>query len=163
MKPALDQKRLKELLHYDPETGIFTWKVKRKSVNAGDVAGFCDRYWIIRVDGKNYLAHRLVWLYVTGEWPQHQIDHKDLIKTNNRFSNIRLATPKQNGQNKPLFKNNKSGVAGVSWNIRDKLWQAHLRIDGRLTNIGTFDNLFDAAAARYSAECKYQSHRTIRT
>ncbi|MCR4298099.1 MAG: HNH endonuclease [Gallionella sp.] len=157
----IDQRRLKELLHYDPETGIFTWLVDRKSVKAGDVAGFRqeERYWVIRVDGKNYLAHRLAWLYVTGEWPPNQIDHADLNKVNNKFANLRLATPRQNGQNKPIFRNNKSGVSGVSWNSRDCVWQSHMRIDGRQTHIGYFDNLFDAAAARFSTEAKHHTHR----
>jgi HNH endonuclease len=156
--------RMKELLNYDSESGIFTWKVNRRSVKAGDVAGHKDGrgYIIIGIDGEYYLAHRLAWLYVYGEWPEPQTDHKNLDKSDNRIANLRVATAVQNGQNKPIFKNNKSGVAGVSWNSRDNVWQTHIRKDGRLTHVGYFDNLFEAAAARFSAENKHYSHRTIR-
>lgn len=118
MKTNLTQERLKELLHYDPETGIFTWKVSRGPARKGDVAGprVSPRgYSILRVDGPHYLQHRLAWLYVYGVFPILQIDHINGVRTDNRIQNLRLATNGENQSNAKLQKNNTSNYKGVSW------------------------------------------------
>jgi len=92
----ITQKELKELLHYNPDTGIFTRLIKTaSSVQIGDVAGCkhkANGYIIINVLGIPYRAHRLAWLYMTGRWPKHQVDHDDHIRHNNKWSNLFEAT-----------------------------------------------------------------------
>ena len=94
--------RLRSLLHYNEDTGVFTWLVSiGHAVSAGDVAGtaHAEGYVVIGVDGHSYLAHRLAWLYMTGEWPKGKLDHKDRVRNHNWWSNIRLATNAQNSIN----------------------------------------------------------------
>src|ERR1700719_1662744 len=108
---AIDDDRLRELLSYDPETGVFRWLVrKRQNVKAGDVAGSFDGcgYCKISIDRRAYKAHRLAWLYMTGEWPPAEIDHINMNRADNRFANLRLATRHQNMANQRLYANNKA-------------------------------------------------------
>jgi len=94
--------RLREVLYYDEETGIFMWKINTgKKRLAGKIAGskMVRGYWMICVDYVQYAAHRVAWFYVTGRWPPHQIDHINGVRTDNRFVNLRLATFKQNMRN----------------------------------------------------------------
>src|SRR4051812_10516942 len=111
----LTQERLKELLSYDPLTGVFLWLEDRGGKRAGDVAG-CEKrvYTLISVDDQIYRAHHLAWLYMTGEWPDPFVDHRDLNKHNNIWTNLREATKSQNQANIGLIKSNKSGFKGVS-------------------------------------------------
>lgn len=94
----LTHEMLKELLTYDPQTGDFTWRVKRQRIQAGTTAGYTgvDRRVMIGVRGRIYLASRLAVFYMTGKWPTHQIDHKDRNPSNNRWNNLREATHSQN-------------------------------------------------------------------
>lgn len=111
---ALTQARLKEMTTYDAATGVFVWVAGKR---AGFVAG-CkakDGYTIIRVDGQNYYAHRLAWLYDNGAWPSVNLDHRDGDRSNNALANLRLATHAENAQNRPVQKNNRSGYLGVSF------------------------------------------------
>ena len=97
----LTVERLRELLSYDPATGKFLWRVGRQCMRAGAVAGATEvqGYRVIKIDGKIYKAHRLAWLYVTGEWPPEEIDHKNTDPQDNVWSNLRLATHSQNQAN----------------------------------------------------------------
>lgn len=118
--------RLREVLLYDPESGKFFWRSRKGRCRAGQEAGQERRngYKSIRVDGVLYLAHRLAWLYQTGNWPTEQIDHINLQKGDNRWENLREATRSQNLANsRPRAK---SGIKGVIWLKREKKWQAHL-------------------------------------
>ena len=112
----LTAERLRELLRYDPETGIFTWRTNRRGgARAGNIAGCkTDGYIQIHVDGEIHRAHRLVWLYVTGKWPVLYLDHKNGSRNDNRFSNLREATKAQNNRNHRPHPNSKSGFKGVS-------------------------------------------------
>ncbi len=107
--------RLRELFHYNPDTGIFTRRVTRGSGKAGCVVGtFNGHYLQFCVDRNQALAHRLAWLYVHGEWPKRQIDHIDGDKRNNRLSNLRDVTANQNQQNRHgVDPRNRLGVANV--------------------------------------------------
>lgn len=151
--------RLRELLSYDPDTGLFVWRVnKRGHRKTGDIAGSLDKsgYWIIRLDQRNYPAHRLAWLYMTGEWPAHHIDHRDLDKANNRWANLRQATVSQNLANRRKYKNNQSGFKGVIWHARDKRWRADIRKNGKGYFLGNFRTPEEAHAAyRVAAERLY--------
>src|SRR5215467_8628570 len=101
----IDATRVREVLDYDFETGRFTWRVKRTRVTVGDLAGCLDagRY-KIRISGRNYWAHRLAFLWMTGEWPQGEVDHKNGNPTDNRWSNLRDATRPQNQHNRGVRK-----------------------------------------------------------
>lgn len=147
---ALTQARLHELLHYDPDTGIFTRRVSRPGPNGrvGAVAG-CDNgqgYIRIYVDGAPHKAHRLAWLYVHGVWPAEDMDHKNLNRADNRLANLREATRAENANNRRAFKNNVVGVKGVS-PFRGK-WKAQIQVNGKKLGLGYFDSI-DAAAAAY--------------
>lgn len=148
--PDLTADRLRNLLSYDPGTGIFRWRITRGSRRAGSVAGNIrpDGYWRIMIDGRHHYLHRLAWLYVTGEWPESEIDHRDLDHGNNRFSNLRPATHGQNLANQSLPKHNTSGVKGVYWNKTKRAWQAQIQHNGKAIFIGRFDDIETAKAAR---------------
>lgn len=158
---ALTQARLKELLHYDPLTGTFTWLVSRgRLAKAGQVAGSLngDGYWQIKIDGVTYKAHRLAWLYMKGEWPPHEVDHWDTDRGNNRWANLRSATDEENRRNSGLPRNNTSGVRGVTWHKPSGKWVAQIGVGKaavrKTLNLGYFSEIGDAAAARRAAEIR---------
>lgn len=152
----LTQQTLKELLHYDPETGVFTW---RKRVNAraaaGDVAGLKrDCYRVeISIGGRRYFAHRLAWLYVYGEWPPTEIDHINRNDRDNRISNLRLANRSLNNFNRGAVR---EGLApGVSWFKPTARWRARIKVGRKEIALGYFHIYDDAVAARKAAEERY--------
>ena len=106
----------------------------------------------VSVDDTSYLAHRLAYLYVYGEMPEGKLDHKDQDKTNNAISNLRPATNSQNGLNRGLPANNKSGHKGVHWSQNAQKWVAYIKIDRKRRHLGCFDNIEDAISARKAAE-----------
>lgn len=135
----ITQEKLKELLHYDQETGIFTWKIKAcKRMFPGDIAGTLSKGYIkIYIEYKQYKAHQLAWLYVYGEYPKKSIDHINLDKTDNKISNLRIADKFQNAANRGIMKNNTSGYKGVTKH-RNK-WRAQINHLKKRYNIGYFD------------------------
>jgi HNH endonuclease/AP2 domain len=144
----ISNERLKELLNYDAETGIFIWIIKRRgNVNIGSVAGGKkpDGYIHIKLDGKTYKAHRLSWLYVYGKFPEKGLDHINEVKDDNRIVNLRLATDQENMQNisSPRI-NNKSGYYGVSWNKKTNKWVAQIQINGKKKCLGFFKTIEEA-------------------
>ena len=153
----LTQTRLKELLHYDPESGIFTRKVRTtNSVKVGDVAGTVDNttgYLRITVDGKIYKAHRLAWLLHTGEWPVDQIDHANNVKTDNRIVNLRPATNGENNQNKGKNRSNTSGFKGVCFDKHSGKWRADIECPWGQKNLGRFKSKEEAARTYAFAAC----------
>ena len=133
--------RLRELLHYCPDTGRFTWLKRRSNVPAGALAGSCGSshgYREIRIDGVNYLEHRLAWFYVQGVWPD-QIDHANLDRTDNRIVNLRCATFSQNNNNRGARRDNESGFKGVYRPAGRRKWTAQAKISGQKTYLGTYD------------------------
>ena len=145
----LTAEHLRFLLNYCPESGVFTWKNPQASnVKAGQVAGTDDGkgYLLIGINGKLYKAHRLAWLYVTGEWPAGQIDHINRCKSDNRLCNLRIANGSQNQMNK-FHPNNTSGVKGVYWNKQRGKWQAQIQVHGKGYNLGRYADIRDAAEA----------------
>jgi len=133
--------RLKHLLHYDPDTGVFTHRVPRKRVIVGTEAGHIDEstgYRTICIDYKKYYAHRLAYFYVTGVWPSSLIDHRDTDKLNNRFINLRDASRLINQQNvRKAPSNSSTGLIGAH-KKRGK-WSSKIRVDGKVVQLGTFD------------------------
>ena len=163
-RPEPTAEYLRSVLDYDPATGIFTWKVRTStSVKVGDVAG-CpngDGYLQIGLQNRLYQAHRLAWLYVYGEWPKDQLDHTNRIRTDNRISNLREVTNKQNGQNASKRRDNTSGHPGVCWHKRDSKWRATIKHNQKKIHLGYFENLEDAVAARKAAEKLYWADTQI--
>jgi len=131
---SLTAKRLRELLHYNPQTGIFVWldKQRAKKSTAGRLraGGYVD----IKVDYISYSGHALAWLYVTGKWPHQQIDHIDTVKFHNWWSNLRLATPSQQQANTKLRPNNTSGYKGVYWSKQAQRWMARVKKNGKFVH-----------------------------
>ncbi len=157
-RPELTAEYLRSILHYDQETGIFTRKVRTAHrVKAGDVAGCPDGrgYLQIRVCSRKYRAHRLAWLHVYGEWPEDQLDHINRDRADNRISNLREVTNKQNGQNASKRSDNKSGHPGVYWDKQKSKWRALITHNQKDIHLGYFENLEDAVAARKAAEKLY--------
>lgn len=156
MAVELTVARLKELLHYDPETGDFTWvSARRQRVAAGDKAGCRHKasgYWVIRIDDRLYRAHRLAWLWVHGEWPKSQVDHINRIRDDNRFANLRPATGFENSRNSKRQANNTSGHRGVAPHQAGK-WQAYINAEGKRHSLGLFDTVA-AAGEAYRAAAK---------
>lgn len=152
----LTASRLREVLNYDPETGVFRWKMRRK-LRVGTIAGtdHIKGYRSIVIDREFYLAHRLAWLYVHGEWPTEQIDHINLDKKDNRIANLRLATNAQNHANKPLQSNNTSGVKGVVWDKARSKWIAQIKVGGKNIHCGRYVDFDEACAVRAEAMQQY--------
>lgn len=138
------QARVKELLDYNPETGVFTWKVNRtRGVKAGDAAGTINRshgYIIVCIDNRRYRGHRLAWFVVHGSWPAFDLDHVDTDRTNNCIKNLRPTDDTMNTGNSSRYKNNTSGYKGVSWHKSKKAWFANIRVNGRLVCLGKFSD-----------------------
>lgn len=152
----------KELIDYDPETGVFLRKVKTswRSVvgkDAGSVNG--AGYLRIRVKTKQYLAHRLAWLLMTGSFPPEQIDHINGDIRDNRWVNLRSVTRQQNDRNRAVRRDSASGIMGVRRGSRGYGWVARITVDGQRMNLGHFKNLDDAISARKEAEAKYGYHK----
>lgn len=154
----LTQKRLKEALSYNPDTGIFIRKESPSKWHdrfIGKEAGGKDNkgYVIIKVDGKPYKAHRLVFLYMDGYLPEGQVDHIDRVKHNNAYSNLRSdVTPTCQRRNTGNNCNNTSGVKGVYWHPQQE-WRASITVNGHKKHLGCFANDFDeAVCARLAAE-----------
>jgi len=132
-------------------------KPKRGPSRVGEIAG-CKHnmgYVVIGVDGCSYLAHRLAWLYVNGEWPKF-IDHRNHNRTDNRISNLGSVTRLENQRNMRLSASNTSGVTGVNWG--ENRWNAHITINFKKKHLGSFIVFKDAVKARKIAEKKYGFH-----
>jgi hypothetical protein len=152
--------RVRELLDYNPRTGIFKWRVSRGTAKAGSVAGWTHSagYVYIRVDGIDYKAHRLAWLHYYGVAPADLIDHKDRDNGNNRINNLREATHAQNQQNKKVYANNKSGHKGVSWYPLRRKWRVRIQHNTKPILVGFFDTIEEAIKARKKVEKKLHTH-----
>ena len=148
------QKQLKQILKYDPKTGEFIWKVNRSSnARAGSVAGTLNNGYIqIMISGKIYYAHHLVWLYVYGYLPEHEIDHIDRNKSNNKINNLRHATRQCNARNIGLQCNNTSGIKGVYWHKQSDKWHAKIKVNNKLRHLGLFTDFTEAVCTRLAAE-----------
>lgn len=155
----LTQKRLKELLSYDPETGVFVWVVqKSNNIKVGQIAGCVNKvtgYRDIMINGRTYKSSRLVWLYIKGYFPEHQMDHINRIKNDDRWENLRHVSSQCNTRNCNVSKNNKSGITGVSWRETHKKWYARIMISGKAVHLGSFKSKLDATKARWNAEVKH--------
>jgi hypothetical protein len=146
----LNSTRLKELLQYNHDTGVFIWiNNMGRRIKAGAEAGCLTRqgYVQIRIDAKSYAAHRLVWLYMYGSFPSMSIDHIDGDKTNNARKNLRLATQAENCQNLKKSRG-KSGFLGVSKDTaRGNRWKASIKLNGKQQHISWYQTPEEAHQA----------------
>jgi hypothetical protein len=157
---ALSHDRLMQLLRYEPGTGRFirNQDTYRRRYKAGSVAGYTHNkmgYVFVSVDGVAYTAHRLAFFYMTGKWPEAQVDHIDMDRANNRFSNLRLANNAQNNQNRRKQSNNTTGYKGVFFDKRGskKKWYSRLQVSGEYKSLGYFSTAEEAHEAyRVAAE-----------
>jgi HNH endonuclease/AP2 domain len=145
--PLITQDYLQGILSYSPESGNFVWLIQYGRAHPGKIAGSVrkDGYVCIKIEGIPYKAHRLAWLYMTGEWPIGRVDHEDNCQSNNRWENLRLASHSQNMANRKLNKNNRSGFKGVS--LKNGRYFAYVSKDGSRYSLGYFDDPEEAHAA----------------
>lgn len=145
---GLTAETLKSLLHYNPETGIFTRLATNNQNQVGAEAGWLNPktgYVLIGIDGHRMMAHRVAWFYMTGEWPKNRVDHKNCNKSDNRWCNLRSATDSQNKANGRVYVTSKSKIKGVRLHETGR-YQARLSIEnGRYKHLGLFDTAQEAA------------------
>lgn len=163
---VLSQEMLKERLHYDRETGVFTWldvkansnSVRNKRAGCTDRAGYVQIG--LSVDGKSYalFAHRLAWLYEYGEFPSGSLDHINHSKTDNRITNLRIATTRENLRNQSMHSNNTTGYTGVTFSKANNKYYAHIKVNYKQKSLGYFENIEDAAKAAKEARAHYGFH-----
>ncbi len=141
MRRTISQEALKAILDYDPETGIFTSKIARWRYEIGDLVG-CrrdDGYITICINRVTFYAHRLAWIYMTGEDPEHGVDHKNRNPSNNRWANLRAADQSKNMANSGILAKNTSGFKGVSLDKRNGRWKSYIGVRGELLWLGYHD------------------------
>lgn len=152
---ALTARKLRSLVCYDPSTGLFVakidthkgrWKAGRKVGNLQSMG-----YLAISIEGKTYLAHRLAWLYMTGKWPKHLIDHKDRDKRNNRWENLREATVSLNQANRKVGNQSRTGTKGVSRCKATGKFRADITVNRKRKNLGRYNSVEEAQAAYLAA------------
>lgn len=157
----LTAQQLREVLHYDPETGQFSWSphyhggrlrgkpVGHVSVETGHVN--------IRVFKRSYEAHRLAWLYMTGVWPENTVDHENRVPHDNRWKNLRDATMTQQRQNQKMRKDNRHGYRGLELHTSG-LWRVRIGLNGKRIQVGYFKTPEEAMQAREQAERDHFTH-----
>ena len=151
----LTAEKARRLLSYNPESGVLTWRVSSaRNVFAGDVAGGIHPTGcvVVGIDGRQYKAHRLIWLIVYGCWPAKYIDHVDRDPSNNRIENLREAEAYENSWNIKTRINSTTGITGVYWSKRRKKYRVQIMVRGKRLHVGEFDSLDAAASARRCAE-----------
>jgi len=153
-----NQDYLKELLSYDPVSGLFTWRVDQGSARAGSVAATIatNGYLVVMVDKKHLSLHRLAFAFMGQEMPE-RVDHINGSRTDNRWVNLRSATAIDNARNQRLHRTNSTGLPGVMWDQRSR-WRAYGYLGGRYLALGRYQSLLDAASARKSFESQNGYH-----
>jgi hypothetical protein len=147
------EERLKELWSYNPEDGLWTALVTRRKHLAGRVASTIQNSYIsIKIDGVNYLAHRLAFLYMKGYMPEECVDHINRVRTDNRFCNLRECSKEDNAQNKSIQRNNKSGYIGVTWDSARQKWRATIGTGNARKYLGLFTTKEEARGAYLKAK-----------
>lgn len=158
-KNDLTAEEARNLFHYDPVTGVLIRKVTvGNTAKVGWIAGSISNtgHLTVRVNGGLYLVHRIIWLIQTGEWPKCVIDHINCIPSDNRWDNLRDAEHYQNRANGRIYKNNTSGLKGVSFDKSKNKWEAYIRSDNKKVSLGRFATPEEAHEAyKYAAILRY--------
>ncbi|MBJ2270469.1 HNH endonuclease [Pseudomonas sp. MF6772] len=157
---TLTADRVRELLNYCPETGIFTRKIRtaqrHKASSRADflvTSGSSPGYHRVSVDSKRYQAHRVAWLYVHGVWPAEQIDHINGVRSDNRIANLRVADYTLNMENqRSAYRNNRSGLLGAIWDQQSSKWRGQIVVEKKKIHLGSFSTAQDAHAAYLEAK-----------
>jgi len=149
---SITQSELKDVLHYAPDTGIFTWIQRGPGRPLSGQAGCVSQgYRNIRVNKQTYRAHRLAWLYIYGEWPENDIDHINGHGIDNRIDNLRDVSKALNQRNAKRRYNNKSGITGVHWHKAAGKWSAQITVAGKRVYLGSLASIYRAASVRHFA------------
>ncbi len=153
----ITQEYLKEILDYSPETGLFVWKKANHGVRIGQHAGHTNErgYRIIGINYKVHRAHRLAFLWMTGKFPPQYVDHINMVKDDNRWINLRKATPGQNRANSGKNKNSTSEFKGAVWYKKAQKWYAQITVNSKSKHLGCFDTPEEAHKAYCKAADKY--------
>lgn len=134
--------RVRELLHYDLDTGVLSWKAAFRGFAAGQRAGFLHAktgYWRIGLDGEKHLVHRVAWLWITGAWPVADIDHINGDRTDNRLFNLRSVDRRTNIENqRKAPAGSRSNLIGAQWHKGAGEWRSKIRSKGKEINLGAF-------------------------
>jgi hypothetical protein len=160
-KIDLTAERVRELFNYCHETGALTARNTENKRYAGDEVGTFAvskqgrTTRVLAIDGHNYSAHRVIWLYVHGAWPKQEIDHINGNPSDNRIENLRDVSRQINQRNLRKIQTNTSGITGVSWRASKGKWRAYITVQKRCIHLGYFDNMLDAAKARKDALAAY--------
>lgn len=170
----LTQSLVRALLDYNPETGVFVWKhrpskyfktlraenlwnTRFSGKHAGCVNG--KGYQSTRIFGKNHLLHRLAFLYMEGAAPPSHVDHVNGVTGDNRWCNLRKASPTENMRNASKRKDNASGVTGVNFDAQAGKWRSYIQVNSRQRFLGYFTDIIDAVEARKNAEIEIGYHQ----
>jgi hypothetical protein len=139
------------------ETGKLYWKMRRggPAVKGGEVGALVESYLKVKLKGKSYPVHRIMWLLAHGEHPDRFVDHVNGDRLDNRLCNLRLVTKAENAKNRRTTKNSVSGLNGVVWANDRQKWRSFIRWDNKLEHLGTYGDFFEAVCARKSAEVRY--------
>lgn len=165
----INQQELKRLLSYAPDTGVFAWAAGAGEKRAGNTAGWSNAngYRYIDINNKKYLAHRLAFLYVEGYFPEHDVDHMNGERDDNRWNNLRHVTMSCNLQNQKKHENNSSGFTGVTWDKHWQKWRSQIGMKGKQVYLGLYSDKLEAALVRYTFEvwcvqwsCNHRSQLT---
>lgn len=161
----LTYEKLREVLVYCPETGVFRWRMKVSiGTRIGGIAGAPrpDGYVRLQVFGRKYMASRLAWLYMTGNWPEHGVDHKDGNRSNNRWGNLRDVPQSVNMQNQRRARSdNSTGLLGAHRHSSGKGFTSTIIVNGRRHHLGSFPTAQDAHAAYLLAKRRMHLACTI--
>lgn len=164
MRPTA--KEIRRILLYDPRTGMFVNKISRGSgARAGTVSGTTHRrdgYVHLCIWGRQYKAHRLAWVYMTGRWPRKDVEHKNGIRSSNEWKNLRLANDSENQANAKRRTDNKSGYKGVYFSKSHGKWRATIQVRKKRLRLGVFETVEQAHAA-YAAAAKKHFGEFART
>ena len=155
-RQELTQQELKSLISYNPETGLFTWLKSAGRVKKCDIAGYLNQkgYVEIRINGSLYKAHRLAVLYMTGRWPEIT-DHKNRVKHDNRWSNLRICNKSENNRNRGMLSNNTSGFKGVTGPTPSGKWKAEIVVGNKKICLGHFSTAYEAGIVASEARKKH--------
>jgi hypothetical protein len=154
MADSVTSDRVRGILKYDPATGVFLWQKHFHLAKVGTTAGFSDNrsgIVYIGIDGRQYQAARIAWLYMTGDWPSGLINFKDGNNKNLIWENLRDASQSEKSAASRIHSNNKSGYRGVSFDKQSQKWRAQIRVKGKNSTLGFFETAEEASSAYMQA------------
>lgn len=152
---GLSYERAIEVLRYDTENGVLERRFKNGEWRICGHKPDHHGYGQVSIDGKKYKTHRLIWLMVHGSFPEHEIDHIDRDKMNNRIRNLRSVTAAENKHNTGLRRNNSSGYLGVSYHRQTNNYRAQIHVKGKSITLGYFDTAEEAFLTYQLAKIQY--------